>query len=119
MVKFTWVFTVTPSGSFTSLMWSAWAIFRWLTSTSIFSGMARGQRVHLEVAAALRQDAALGHAHRLADEDQRHVHLDLLVLAHVDEVGVEHLPAQRVLLVVLEQHQALGLPVELQGDAGC
>ena len=62
-----------------------------MTSASIFSGMAPGQRADLELAADLREQAAVGDALGLADEHERDVHLHLLVLAHVDEVRVEDL----------------------------
>ena len=99
-------------------MCNDWAILSWLTSASIFSGMAVGRantsssrRVWERMPPSVTPSGS-PHQH------QGDVHLHLLVLLHVDEVGVEHLPGQRVLLVVLEQHQPLRLSLQLEGEQG-
>ena len=56
------------------------------------------------------EHAALAHAGRVLDalDLERHHRLDLLVEAHLQQVQVQHVPAHRVALLVLDDHgQAL------------
>ena len=69
-------------------------------------------------AAHLLEDAALGDADRLADEDHGNVDDHLLVHADLEEVGVQHVAIDRIALVSLEEDGPLLAALDLEVDDG-
>ena len=84
-------------------------ISRLLRSTSTYSGIVRRQRLDVELARDLLDDAALLDAGRLADEVHGDGGLDRLVEPHLVEVDVRDRAPDRMLLVVLEHRVMRGL----------
>ena len=66
------------------------------------------QRLDVEIAADLREDAAFLHAGGLADELDRDLRLDRLIEADLVQIDVREPAARHFLLVVLEHRRVCG-----------
>ena len=78
-----------------------------MTSVSSFDGDAVGQAAHRHGAVDDAEDAARGHADRLAGRVQRDVHVDRLVELHLDEVDVLEVALDRVEREVADHREDL------------
>ncbi len=90
-----------------SARWTASWIARPLTSTSMYCGNVRRQALDLDLAQNRLQDTALGKAARLADEVERHRHLQPLRQIDLVEVDVQDRARERVRLHLADQRHLL------------
>ena len=111
---------VTPSGGVISERCSVAAASRCETSTVIDLGDVGRQRLDVQLVGLLADDAALGDAGRVlgAVQVDAHRRLDLLAQVDLEQVEVHDLAADRVVLLVLDDHRADRRAADLEVDDG-